>query len=605
MLDTQPTGDELFAALEADMSEERYRGQPLRKLAEIYACEGRDQKLREMQWEMLAFDLVPGGGGHDRLFANKWFGPMMSGQSKQGQPMRYPDEDSFAPEVLAYYSRRAAETANPIHKARYCDVLWEATRDHQAARAAIRAHLDCVPAYLDSDWGHELRLALRRALTLSVQLRDNTLQGAVVDAAGAALATLQARQNYSRYSEPLCALLDVGASAESIDWPTLLPFAIEASAHFASEGTFARQRQFLQIAARIHREAEQSQEASRMRAEAAESLVQEAEQRRARGEHLVASKFLRDALELYTEAGSGGEVLDRVKVRLEEAGRQAVSAMKQITSGPIEIPRDVIEAIPSQMRPMSLPMCFRALSRYEGWIPSADRARRTAAENAGRFISQMMPLTVFRGDIPALEIVEDSARVEYEALNLIKMTYQVFAEAHLPAIIEVLREKGWTAEAFAEHLSHGGLISESRLRLIKHGADRYFADDTVSALHILVLQVEGIVRDAAAVLGLPTTTRRGGRVQARMLDSLLEDEDIVAVLGCDFSTLPRVFLTDPQGDSLRNDVAHALLDPDSFDRWKCELLVMILLRLSAYQVDRISSGDAAPRAEGARPGMAE
>jgi len=365
---------------------------------------------------------------------------------------------------------------------------------------------------------------------------------------------------------------------------------MEAATHFAAEGAFSRHRHFLELAEGICRKAGQPQDARKLRAEAAESLVREAEQRQARGDHLVASKFFRDALQLHTDAGSGREVLDRIKVQLEESGRQAVSAMTEITSGPIEIPREAVETIPNQMRPMSLAGCLRALSRYEGWIPSLDRARRTAAENSGRFISQMMPITVFRGEIAALEIVEDAVRVEYEALNLVKMTYQIFAEVQLPAIIAVLQEKGWSAETLSEHLSQGNLFSDGRLQLIRRGLDRYFEGDLFSAIHILVLQVEGIIRDIAGVLGLPTITRRGRRVQVRTLDSLLEDPDVVGALGSDFSALVRVFMTDPQGDNLRNDVAHALLDVNSFTRWRCEVLLMILVRLSAYRATERPQG---------------
>jgi hypothetical protein len=106
----------------------------------------------------------------------------------------------------------------------------------------------------------------------------------------------------------------------------------------------------------------------------------------------------------------------------------------------------------------------------------------------------------------------------------------------------VLAEKGLTADRFAEHLSGGDLISEERPWLIRHGLERYFAEDVVSAIHILALQVEGIVRDAAEILGLPTTSKVGSRHQARRLDSFLQDADVISAPRCRLhDAAPRFF----------------------------------------------------------------
>jgi hypothetical protein len=96
------------------------------------------------------------------------------------------------------------------------------------------------------------------------------------------------------------------------------------------------------------------------------------------------------------------------------------------------VPQEVIEAIPNQLRPMQLPQALRALSGYRGWIPNVERALRTASEDS--VYQRSDALTLFRGDVPVLEVREDADRIEYEAFSSIKLSYQLFATVHLPPL---------------------------------------------------------------------------------------------------------------------------------------------------------------------------
>ena len=87
----------------------------------------------------------------------------------------FPDPNSIPDEALDYYEKRAEETKNPIHKARYCDIIWEKRKKHLFARNAIDAYLECIPIYLENDWQSEMADCFQRSAELALSLNDDEL----------------------------------------------------------------------------------------------------------------------------------------------------------------------------------------------------------------------------------------------------------------------------------------------------------------------------------------------------------------------------------------------------------------------------------------------
>jgi len=73
--------------------------------------------------------------------------------------------------------------------------------------AAVDAYLACAQIYLANAWDHELKDALKRALSLSVQLNDQPRRAAALDAHFQVLDALRTQRALSRYLTPLRSLL--------------------------------------------------------------------------------------------------------------------------------------------------------------------------------------------------------------------------------------------------------------------------------------------------------------------------------------------------------------------------------------------------------------
>ncbi len=542
-----------------------------------------------MLWESIAFFLEPWAERGEALFGGERFAPRATWTDQDGRTIRQPDDAEFTADAIAYYERRADETQNPIHRARYCDIIWERRRDHRFGRAAFDAYLALVPVYLGNDWGIELADAVERLLSLALRLNDPELTRRAVNVH---LDTLEVLKSANRHRWFLDLLRSLVASARKVgalvDWDRVAAFGEEAATHFASEGNGLLERQFLEALADIYRQLGQRDVEVKARARIAESFERAAEaQRGSEGGALGAVTLLQSALQLYVDLGMFPERVEAIKGRIKAATIEAGRNMKRVTI-PVTIPTEAIERIAKWLEPLPLEKALQELATWKGWIPTYASAKRIAEENAVRFpLSNLATVQVIRNDNPTIQINSDAEKIEYHAVQNIMMTYALFAQVTLPPAFALLATKGLTVDTLRAHLSQSNVFTPERLELVTRGLERYFAGDYVSALHILPIQLEGVIRDIAARLAVPTTSKaRGTGLRERQLDDLLAAESLRSAFGEDFVILLTTFLTDQRGSTLRHGVAHALLDPADFQCWLCDLLIMILLHLSSYRLRR-------------------
>jgi hypothetical protein len=119
--------------------------------------------------------------------------------------------------------------------------------------------------------------------------------------------------------------------------------------------------------------------------------------------------------------------------------------------------------------------------------------------------------------------------------------------------------------------------------LLRDGLLAYEQEDFVKAIHVLVPQVEDILRNFLGHLGRPTLkTVRGqpGIMDAKNMNDVLRDEQMRTVLTENLWRYLEVVYVDKRGMNLRNDLAHGLLAPNVFNRYVADRVVHTILALS-------------------------
>ena len=88
--------------------------------AEIGKLPDDERKNDEPQYEMLAMDFSE---DYEKDEWGTYFGPVMVGKDKNGNPVYYPDISTLTSEHIAYWEHRATETCNPYMRMRYLGLV--------------------------------------------------------------------------------------------------------------------------------------------------------------------------------------------------------------------------------------------------------------------------------------------------------------------------------------------------------------------------------------------------------------------------------------------------------------------------------------------------
>jgi hypothetical protein len=230
------------------------------------------------------------------------------------------------------------------------------------------------------------------------------------------------------------------------------------------------------------------------------------------------------------------------------------------------------------------------------------------AEEKAQQATQIAPLaamaarTIIRDDSPTRRIQDATERhrgiVQRQFLFIVNLTGIVIG-----ILLERLeREKGLNAQPFGDYFERWQLMDPRHVPFLRRGFERYYADDYISALHILTPQVEGVLRSLLWQQGLVVTglTRDAKGIDADTLSGLLRRQDVKDVLGPgdDLWRYLDTVLSAQDGLNLRNDIAHGLVKQAQATKVACVIVIHLLLCLTRFQsVTWLGDDDVPPEGE--------
>jgi hypothetical protein len=580
------TPDELLSLSEKNTSDFRWDRSEIYKAAfGKYESMGEKEKVEEMRKEVLILDLST------HKLPKKRFDFMMSGTTDKGEEWKYPNfEKDFSRESIEYYKNRTKFTCNPILKARYSDVVWELDRDVNFARFAVRSYLDCCPIYFGNEWGYELSDALDRAITIASMINDQNLIEICLKKHYELMKQLAEKGRFRWLIEIIESILKQEKKIRGqIDYAYLILTMEEAITDYAKNpDSFHIQRSFMELLMKIYQLRKNPEEFRRIKVRIAESLIEEAEWKKINypNGNMVAAHFYEEAMRVYMDLGDSPEKVDELKIKIKEANEAALKTEYKKISTEIEIPREEIDQylkIYKERKPIEI---FQIMSLDKQLVPSYERSRQTAIEQSKQFIFQhIVPVTLMRGDICVKKISEEDEKLEYSAIGNFRMSYRLVEDILLKQIFDLLeKDHPKYIEELIQHLSSSEIINKERLEIIQDGLRAFENKEYVATIHILIFQIEGILRDLLGKLGLPTFSYRNNEMRERLLNDILATLSQVEGINRDFLKFIEIFLCDIRGDNYRNDIAHGLLTIEAFTRENALLLLLILIKLASYRV---------------------
>ncbi len=579
--------EELINLSETNTSDFRWNRSDIYKIAfEKYEKNDEKEKLEDVKKEILILDLSTHNSPKKR------FDSMMSGTTDKGEEWKYPDlEKDFPKEAIGYYKNRANVTNNPILKTRYSDVVWELDKDVNYARLAIRAYLDCCPIYFINEWDQELSDSLDRAITIASMINDQDLIDECLKKHYDFIKQMAGERRFRYLLEIVESILNREKKLRpQIDYEYLISIIQAAVADYTQNipDSFHLQRSFMELLVKIWQIRKNDYECRKIKARIAETFIEEAEWKKVNypNGNMVAASFYEKAMQAYMDLGSFPVKVMELKIKIQEANEAALKTEYKTIATEVKIPREKIDEYLRMYRELKTLEVFQIMSLDKNLIPSYERSKKQAIGQAKKFVVQhIFPRTIMKGNICVKHISEEDEKLEYGTIRNFQMSYRMTTHVLLNEIFALLeKEHPKYVESLAQYLSSSGIIDGERIEIIKHGLRAFEDKEYVASIHILIFQIERILRDLLGKLGLSTFSYRSNEMRERMLSDILVTLSQIKEVDKDFLKFIEIYLCDIRGDNYRNDIAHGLLSLAAFTKENAQLLLLILIKLASYSI---------------------
>jgi len=579
--------EELINLSETNTSDFRWNRSDVFKVAfEKYEKSGERKKLEDMRKELLIFDLSTHNSPKKR------FDSRMSGTTDKGEEWKYPNlEKHFPEEAIEYYKNRANVTNNPILKARYSDVIWELDEDVNYARLAVIAYLDCCPIYFTNEWDHELADSLDRAITIASMINDQKLIDESLKKHYELIIQLVEERRFRYLLEIIESILNRERKVrDQIDYEYLISIIESTIVDYSQNVTdsFHLQRSFLGLIEKMWQIRKNENEKRKIKVRIAESFIEEAEWKKVNypSGNMVATRFYEMALRAYMDLGNFPDKVKELKVKIQETNEAALKTEYKVISTEVKIPREKIDDYLKSYKGRKTTEVFQIMNLDKNLVPSYERSKKDAIEQAKEFVVQhIFPVAIMKGNICVKHISEEDEKLEYSTIRNFQMGYRMTAHMLLNEIFALLeKEHPKYIESLAQFLSSSEIIDDERIEIIKHGLRAFEDKEYVASIHILIFQIEGLLRDLLGKLDLPTFSYRSNEMRERMLSDILETLSQIEGIDKDFLKFIEIYLCDIRGDNYRNDIAHGLLSLGAFTKENAQLLLLILIKLASYSI---------------------
>ena len=492
--------------------------------------------------------------------------------------------EDFDGAALDLFEEISQEATDIWLRARLGDLLWVRRRHYPSAILAIDSYRS-LP--LDADSWLGARDCWGRCLHLTVTLRSG---------AGERLTEIEnALVACFRSAERKDIILALGLSELLLTYGLAEPQAaefggrLEAWARLLSdEGKHDHARQYFDAAINWFEIAKDTRKVWDLTADIAKGFFDQAKGHKSQ---TVAVDFYEKALQTYRRIPKAErerlgveERLEALRDEITTAGKNALGEMKRISVGS-DI-SDLMERARNHVKGKPPLEALRAFANIHSGAKAATLRERCIQTVTDFPLSSMFGATHFSGDgrvvgkRAAITSGEPDAEaaLRSEMVTMYQMELSLMVQGVILPALEILTlEHRFREEDFIWFTHQSSVIPPGREPLYAKGLFLGYDLEFAAALHLLVPQIEHMVRSQLKAAGATTTTiDTDGIENENGLSALVKLPQMTQCFGDDLTFELGALFCDPLGPNLRNNVAHGLLDfdacrsvPSMYAWWLC------------------------------------
>ncbi|MFC5605685.1 DUF4209 domain-containing protein [Variovorax soli] len=467
-------------------------------------------------------------------------------------------------------------------KARLADLIWLKGKPRNASFA-----LKAVDAYrsipLDvNTWIHGGRDCWSRAISLAQMLKNGAgdrleqMEGSIVDAFNNATSTDGFLGLW------LADLLKSNGLAQTLRAD--IAKKLEALAlEFEDQSDLHRARAYFAAAAHWYKVVPDEVMAVEMTVAVAESWVKEAIARSASEipSYMVAASFYENAIQTYRTIPRGERATHRVDERIAElrnhlndSGERSLGEMGVIRTPGVDITQIVENARQSVTGKSAQEALLAFANLHRG--ANVEDMRKSALERMRQHpLQSLFSATVMSRDgrviakRPAMSLggeptEDDEIAIRAGMIRDYGILVSIVVQGDIWPALEVLLLEHRLREAdFVDLANNSPIVPKGRAGLFGKALFAGYERDFVTALHLLVPQIEHMVRMHLKQAGATTTNLdKDGIQNENGMSTLMDLPEAEQVFGKDLAFELKSLFCDAFGPNLRNELAHGLLDED-------------------------------------------
>lgn len=515
-----------------------------------------------------------------------YFDPMMVWVGDDGKVYESPSISSVTEEIMEHWINRSKSTTNPILKARYCGLVWDLSKaaidknpDYTIAIEYVNALLDITDKDLCKHPSEAIKKIIR-AYKVAVGLNNSDLINRCIESA----INLEDR---------------IAEDGKAGLWGFCFDLFVLGKSKYLSEDQ--REKLIEDLEQRLIRLSEDS---SPWGCESAG--VRLADYYRVKGNKeevtrvvkvvgksfedacddvapIQASSWLQHVHDLYISYNMKDDA-ERITKKITEIGPKVVDSMQSFSHS-IEIPKEQLDAYLDSMTNGGLENTLIRIAAH--FIPKKNQVEEQVLELAKNYpLTYLFTKTLqdHKGrPIATIGSVEDD--LEGHVIHQLSSNLNTNAFFLRHSFKKALEVYDINVQDLTDFIFKSPLFEETKQDIIHAGLRAYLNQDYISAIHILVPQIEAAIRTLVELTGGATlrSTRQGG-LQLRTLDDLLRDEKVKECFGIDLSFYFRILLTEQRGWNIRNDVCHAISPSGAFSPSTADRIMHVILCLAQVRV---------------------
>ena len=555
------------------------------KLEELRDTKIRQDACQEWQYELLAFSFQENYKDPENGWGT-YFGPHSILPTNDGKMVQIPSIENVTEKTIEYWNTRAKKTKCAIFKARYLGLIWDFSEkltkkkpDYSIAVLYCETLLE-IARENTHPYSFDIIQKLERALNIAISLKKPVL----VEEAKRTILNYDKSKNLQAHFWGFSFDLLIGhkkvdlssneekqiinileARLKKFRDPWSCEYAAKRLANYYQKETM--QEEFLRVVKTWGNTFENA--AKNRNAIASAALL----------EHIY-HVYVRFHLKIDAK---------RIANMLQDLDSKLLDIMKPISVETC-LDRGSIERAIEQVLEGSFEQVIERISLY--YIPWHEQVKNQLFELAkqfplsfliesyitnseGRYIAKIGSL------LPSSSGNLDSGDLDGHIVQLMSRNMSIQSYFLSMTLEQAIEKFGLNSERILAYLFSSPVFRLSDKIILLKAIQTYLEEDYIVSIHLLVPQIEKILRNLVEEAGgAVLKARRNGGFHLKTLDELLRSEQIHQSLGEDVGLYFRVVLTDQRGWNIRNDVCHGILPQNQFTKSVADRLIHILLVLA-------------------------